>query len=160
MHVAIFGLLVGNDQASSPFRPLSLRVFGHFWRDPAAAYDQVMKLLPSNAETLRSLDNRNFQLVECVANQLAERRISTLTTLASRKIIVRLGATQKAQSRARGFDGVDSSAHSQMRIDEGRELTASSFHRVKTRQDCLFLLKNRSIKTLEPDRAHQIELQV
>src|SRR5438445_303619 len=48
-----------------------LKFHGHFRRDPAAPRNEIVKLLPGNAEALCRSDNRNFQFVERVTDQLA-----------------------------------------------------------------------------------------
>src|SRR5487761_2154583 len=48
-----------------------LQLDGHFRRDPATPCNQIVELLPRDAEALGCGDNRNVQLIERVANQLA-----------------------------------------------------------------------------------------
>jgi len=43
----------------------------HFRRDPAASRNQIMNLLPRDIDALCGGDNRYFQLIERVADQLA-----------------------------------------------------------------------------------------
>jgi hypothetical protein len=53
-----------------------LEFHGHFRRDPAAARDQIVKLLPRDPEALGGGNNRNFELVE----RIAGRRLASLWT--------------------------------------------------------------------------------